>query len=107
MDVVADHRLGRQDRPGHRLPGRGDLASRPHSEQATARPWASSTWAAGTEPGRVDAACARALHLRSYSYRSVESILKHSLDGQPLPGTHPARLAHPGYSNVRGARYYN
>ena len=55
---------------------------------------------------RAEAACARALHLRSYSYRSVESILRTGLDRQPLPGEHPALPPHPGHRNVRGASYY-
>ena len=56
---------------------------------------------------RAEAACARALALRSYSYRSVESILRHSLDRQPLPGAQPAPAPHPGHGNVRGPGYYN
>ncbi len=36
----------------------------------------------GTE--RLEAACARALAARALSYRSVESILSHGLDSQPL-----------------------
>jgi len=57
----------------------------------------------GTE--RVEAACGRALHLRAYSYRSVQSILVHSLDKQPLPEARPNR-PHPRHHNVRGATYY-
>ena len=37
-------------------------------------------------PGaRLEAACQRAVHLQSYSYRSVQSILTTELDQYPLP----------------------
>ena len=35
---------------------------------------------------RLEAACTRALVLKAYSYKSVESILKNKLDGKELPG---------------------
>ncbi len=53
---------------------------------------------------RLEAACARALILKAYSYKSVESILKMKLDGKelPLPRTH-----HPVvHENIRGTTYY-
>jgi len=55
---------------------------------------------------RLEAACHRALAVGAVSYRSVDSILKHGLDGQPLPEGTPATepLFHP---NVRGADYYH
>ena len=52
---------------------------------------------------RLEAACARALVIRAYSYRSVESILKNGLDGQPLPAPAPAPISH---ENLRGPDYY-
>jgi len=54
---------------------------------------------------RLDAACARAERLRSYSYRTVEHILKHQQDRLPLDEPGPARptLTH---ENLRGATYY-
>ena len=82
------------------------LASRPHPEQGYRPALGIIRLADKHGAGRVEAACARALRLRSCSYRSAESILKHSLDRQPLPQAHPARPAHPGHGNVRGARYY-
>jgi transposase len=54
---------------------------------------------------RLEAACERALAVRAYSYRSVESILRTGLDRQPLPADGPAR-AHPSHDNVRGPGYY-
>ena len=108
MDPAADHRLGRQDRPGHRRAWsrrswlRGRIPSR-----ATGPRWASSAWPAATVAERAEAACARALRLRAYSYRSVESILRTGLDRQPLPGDTPALPPHPAHVNVRGPDYYH
>lgn len=54
---------------------------------------------------RLNAACRRALHFGSRSYKSVEAILKNGLDGRPLPVTTTAEppLTH---DNIRGAGYY-
>jgi hypothetical protein len=54
---------------------------------------------------RLDAACARAERLRSYSYRTVEHILKNQQDRLPLDEPAPARPALP-HENLRGATYY-
>lgn len=55
---------------------------------------------------RVEAACARALVLKTYSYKSVESILKTNLDKQAVP-----QSASPGkpilHYNIRGKEYYH
>ena len=58
---------------------------------------------------RLEAACARALLLGSYRYKSVESILKSGLDQQPLPDQeNPAQQSLPeDHDNVRGASYYH
>ena len=82
------------------------LASRPHPEQGYRSALGIIRLAERHGTSRAEAACARALHLRSYSYRSVESILKHSLDRQPLPDAQSARPGHPSHGNVRGARHY-
>lgn len=54
---------------------------------------------------RLDAACARAERLRSYSYRTVERILIHQQDRLPLDEPAPARPVRT-HENVRGATYY-
>jgi len=54
---------------------------------------------------RLDAACARAEHLRSYRYRTVEHILIHQQDRLPLDEPVPARPTLP-HENLRGATYY-
>ncbi|MCP4614410.1 MAG: IS21 family transposase [Planctomycetes bacterium] len=55
---------------------------------------------------RLDAACKRALAIGGKSYRSVASILKHSLDQKPMPGssTEHEAITH---RNIRGPKYYN
>ena len=56
-------------------------------------------------PVRVEAACGRALHLKAYTYKSVESILKHNLDSQAAES--PAVPDHPViHYNLRGRDYY-
>ena len=52
----------------------------------------------------LEAACRRALHFGTCSYRSVDSILKHRLDQQPLEQELP--LSSPDHANVRGRDYY-
>jgi transposase len=54
---------------------------------------------------RLEAACTRALFMKAYSYKSVESILKNNLDGKELP----VRLAGPSitHENIRGNTYYS
>jgi transposase len=54
---------------------------------------------------RLEAACRRALAIQTFSYRSVESILKSGLDSQPLPAPQP-RLPMRRHDNVRGPAYY-
>jgi hypothetical protein len=55
---------------------------------------------------RVEAACARALTVGAWSYRSVKSILETGLDGQPLQDGPTARAQEIVHANVRGAAYY-
>jgi len=55
---------------------------------------------------RLEAACKRALHIQSYRYKSVEGILKHGLDQQPLPKPAPQTPAIE-HENLRGADYFN
>lgn len=53
---------------------------------------------------RLEAACTRALLMKAYSYKSVESILKNNLDGRELPerSTGPSII----HENIRGKSYY-
>jgi transposase len=53
---------------------------------------------------RLEAACRRALFLKTYSYKSVELMLKNKLDGEGLP---QARTGRPvAHENIRGNTYY-
>jgi transposase len=56
---------------------------------------------------RLEAACQRALQLNAASFKSLQSILQHGLDRQPLPAeqdTSNEPITHP---NIRGAGYYH
>ncbi len=54
---------------------------------------------------RLEAACARAVAVKAFSYQNVKNILYSGLDRQPLPCRTVVRSA--GYhANVRGAGYY-
>jgi transposase len=80
------------------------LESRPHPEQGYRSCLGMIRLADRYGPERVEAACTRALAVRALSYRSVESILRHGLDSQPLRAA-PART-HPLHQNLRGATHY-
>jgi len=54
---------------------------------------------------RVEAACGRALLLKAYSYKSVESILKTNLDQQDLTES-PSLEKRIIHYNIRGRKYY-
>ena len=53
---------------------------------------------------RVEAACERALLTGACRYKSVESILKNSLDQTPVSSPSPAST--PPHDNIRGAGYF-
>lgn len=55
---------------------------------------------------RLEAACHRARALGTLSYRSVESILRHHLDAQPLQEDTPDPLPRT-HENLRGPDYYH
>jgi transposase len=85
---------------------KGVLEGRPHPEQGYRSCLGIIHLGKRYGPVRLEAACRRALTVRALSYRSVESILKHGLDSQPLPDpvtTIPNRRPH---DNLRGPDYY-
>ena len=53
---------------------------------------------------RVEAACERALLTGACRYKSIESILKNSLDQVPL--TPPPSASTPPHDNIRGSEYF-
>lgn len=85
------------------------IASKPHAEQGFRA--CLGVMRLGKKHGneRLEAACARALALRSPQYKTVESILKSGADRLPLPGKReaPAQLALPRHDNIRGAENYH
>ncbi len=56
---------------------------------------------------RLEAAAARALHFGAYSFTSVESILRHHLEQQPLPGVACIPSIMPAHPNIRGGAYFD
>ena len=81
------------------------LASRPHPQQGFRACLGLMRLGQSYGEARLEAACQRASALQAYSYKSIESILKHRLDQKPLSSTpEPSPLRHP---NIRGAEYYH
>jgi transposase len=83
----------------------GILARRPHPEQGYRAALGIIRLADRYGQDRCEAACARALAMSSFSYKSVQSILQHNLDRQALP-TSTATRPTPMHRNVRGPSYY-
>ena len=54
---------------------------------------------------RMEAAANRAIRTGACRYQSVKSILKNSLDQQPLPEL-PSQPLPPSHDNIRGAEYF-
>ncbi|MCB1129246.1 MAG: transposase, partial [Verrucomicrobiae bacterium] len=81
------------------------LEERPHPEQGFRSCLGIIRLGKAAGSQRLEAACQRALHFGTCTYRSVESILKHRLDQQPLEPELP--LNPPDHANVRGRSYYN
>jgi hypothetical protein len=55
---------------------------------------------------RLEAACARAERLRSYSYRTVKNILASAQERLPLEDEQAAPAPTPSHRNIRGPHYY-
>lgn len=79
---------------------------RPHPEQGYRACLGLRRLAKQYTPPRLEAACARALAIRSPGLASVTSILKRGLDRQPLPDR-STRSSLPPHDNVRGPDYYH
>jgi len=85
---------------------RWQMEHRPHPEQGYRACLGLKRLARAYGPERLEAACARAMSIRSPTYRSVDSILKSALDRQALPSK-PTQAALPLHDNVRGPDYYH
>ncbi len=84
------------------------LSNRPHPEQGFRS--CLGVMRLGKEFGtdRLEAACLRALHIQSPSYKSISSILQNGLDQSAPPDTQPELpLLPPDHENVRGASYFH
>ena len=82
----------------------GILASRPHPEQGYRSCFGLMSLGKKFTPERLEAACTRAVCIKSYSYKSVQSILKAGLDKQPMP--QHKEVTPIEHENIRGDRYY-
>ena len=85
------------------------MDSRPHPEQGYRSCLGIIRLSKRYGKERLEAACARALSIRSFSYRSVDSILKAGLDGQPLPTADNEQQTDEPivHANIRGADAYH
>ncbi|WP_068686450.1 MULTISPECIES: IS21 family transposase [unclassified Variovorax] len=85
---------------------RWQMENRPHPEQGYRACLGLQRLARQYGPERLDAACTRAMAIRSPTYRSVNAILTSGTDRRPLP-TKPAQTSLPLHDNVRGPDYYH
>jgi transposase len=53
---------------------------------------------------RIESACHRAIEIKGYSYKSVQSILKNGLDRESIPSALNTIMSH--HENVRGKDYF-
>jgi len=84
----------------------GILRSRPHPEQGYRACLGLMRLGRSYGAERLEAACARAEYLRSYSYRTVKNILASAQDRLPFEGQAPTLPPTPSHENIRGATYY-
>jgi transposase len=83
------------------------MADKPHPEMGYRGCLGVIRLAGKYSHARMEAAAERALLTGACRYRSIESILKNSLDQQPLPlSSAPPPPAPPSHDNIRGAEYF-
>lgn len=82
------------------------LKSRPHPEQGYRACLGLMRLGRQYGDARLEAACARAEHLRSFSYSTVKNILASSQDRVPVERS-VARNATIHHPNIRGGAYYS
>ena len=83
------------------------LETKPHPEQGYRACLGMLALARTYSNSRLEAACARAVHLGAKSRKSVASILANGLDRQSLPHALYDETSLPAHANVRGAKYYH
>jgi transposase len=84
----------------------GILRSRPHPEQGYRACLGIMRLGRHHGDERLEAACARAERLRSYSYRTVKNILASAQDRLPLEDEPAAPAPTPSHHNIRGPQHY-
>jgi transposase len=82
------------------------LTSRRHPQQGYRACLGILRLAKAYSNARLEAACQRAHKLGTCRYKSIESILKHRLDSQPLHETPEQKLPQ-DHDNIRGPHYYS
>ena len=85
------------------------IRSKPHPEQGYRSALGLLRLSNRFGTARLEAACERAIAIRSAAYRTVKTMLKRGMESAPLPDqTHsPDPAAGLGTVNVRGRQYYN
>jgi transposase len=83
------------------------LADKPHPEMGYRGCLGVIRLAEQYSPARMEAAAERAIRTGACRYRSIESILKNSLDRQALPSSPEPPAATPPHDNIRGAEYFD
>jgi len=82
------------------------MENRPHPEQGFRSSLGIIRLAKHYDPQRLENACARALRIKGYSYKTVKSILKNGLDQQTLLFDQADQRRSPDHQNIRGKHYY-
>lgn len=92
---------------GHQTAGlvQAILAARPHPEHSYRSCLGITRLSRLYSADRLEAAAARALACRAFSYRSLKSILEAGLDKVPVVHGE-ARAPVPEHANLRGAAYF-
>jgi len=85
---------------------RWQMEHRPHPEQGYRSCLGLQRLGRSYGADRLEAACVRALSIRSPTFRSVDAILKSGMDRQPAR-SEPTQTSLPLHENVRGPDYYH
>jgi transposase len=108
LGMTSEQLLKRAERVGPHAKAllHGIIRSRAHPEQAYRS--CLGVLRLGKTHGneRLEAASCRAVKLGSYAFKSIEAILKHGLDQQPLDAPQPDPLPKRRHQNTRGGAYY-
>lgn len=85
---------------------RWQMEHRPHPEQGYRACLGLQSLARRFGHERLEAACTRAMAIRSPTYQSIKSILHNGMDRQPVK-SEPTQTSLPLHDNVRGPDYYH